>query len=58
MRGRKKEKTGELVYEAIRSGFKGIDTACQPKVRSDCLTLLRRSQENLQRRDIEYREWT
>lgn len=27
----KKEHTKELVMEAIRAGFKGIDTACQPK---------------------------
>lgn len=27
----KKEATRDLVVEAIRSGFKGIDTACQPK---------------------------
>ena len=27
----KKERTTELVTEAIRNGFTGIDTACQPK---------------------------
>ena len=27
----KKERTTSLVYEAISSGFRGIDTACQPK---------------------------
>ncbi|CAM9604236.1 unnamed protein product [Choristocarpus tenellus] len=27
----KKERTAELVKEAVRSGFRGIDTACQPK---------------------------
>lgn len=27
----KKDKTADLVYKAIRNGFKGIDTACQPK---------------------------
>ena len=27
----KKEKTAELVLLAVRSGFRGIDTACQPK---------------------------
>lgn len=27
----KKERTTELVIEAVRSGFRGIDTACQPK---------------------------
>lgn len=27
----KKERTAELVAEAVRSGFRFIDTACQPK---------------------------
>ena len=27
----KKERTADLVVKAIQSGFKGIDTACQPK---------------------------
>jgi len=27
----KKEKTKELVIQAVKAGFKGIDTACQPK---------------------------
>ncbi len=27
----KKERTAELVYEAVQAGFRGIDTACQPK---------------------------
>lgn len=27
----KKEKTQQLVVEALRAGFRGIDTACQPK---------------------------
>ena len=27
----KKEKTAELVELALRTGFRGIDTACQPK---------------------------
>ena len=27
----KKERTAELVYDAVKSGFRGIDTACQPK---------------------------
>ncbi len=27
----KKERTSDLVVEAVRAGFKGIDTACQPK---------------------------
>ncbi|TXT11116.1 hypothetical protein VHUM_01867 [Vanrija humicola] len=28
---RKKERTSELVYTALKQGFRGIDTACQPK---------------------------
>lgn len=27
----KRERTADLVYKALDSGFKGIDTACQPK---------------------------
>lgn len=27
----KKEKTADLVELALRKGFRGIDTACQPK---------------------------
>ena len=27
----KKERTTELVAQALRAGFRGIDTACQPK---------------------------
>ena len=27
----KKERTADLVYQALSSGFKGIDTAAQPK---------------------------
>ena len=27
----KKERTEELVIQAVRSGFRGVDTACQPK---------------------------
>jgi hypothetical protein len=30
---RKKERTTDLVIQAVKSGFRGIDTACQPKVR-------------------------
>lgn len=29
---RKKERTTELVVQAIKLGLRGIDTACQPKV--------------------------
>jgi diketogulonate reductase-like aldo/keto reductase len=28
----KKERTPDLVYAALKAGFRGIDTACQPKV--------------------------
>jgi diketogulonate reductase-like aldo/keto reductase len=27
----KKDRTKDLVYQAIKSGFRAIDTACQPK---------------------------
>ena len=27
----KKERTAELVMAAVKAGFRGIDTACQPK---------------------------
>ena len=27
----KKERTADLVVKAVQAGFKGIDTACQPK---------------------------
>jgi diketogulonate reductase-like aldo/keto reductase len=27
----KKERTADLVVQAIQAGFRGIDTACQPK---------------------------
>jgi hypothetical protein len=37
---RKKERTTDLVIQAVKSGFRGIDTACQPKVRlSDLIKL-------------------
>jgi hypothetical protein len=29
---RKKERTADLVYAALKAGFRGVDTACQPKV--------------------------
>lgn len=28
---RKKDRTADLVYAALQAGFRGIDTACQPK---------------------------
>jgi len=34
----KKERTADLVMQAVLSGFRGIDTACQPKhYREDCV---------------------
>lgn len=33
----KKEKTTELVTKAVLTGFRGIDTACQPKHYSEAL---------------------
>ena len=33
----KKDRTGDLVVKAIQTGFRGIDTACQPKHSSDTL---------------------
>jgi hypothetical protein len=37
---RKKERTTALVTQAVKAGFRGVDTACQPKVgwqpRGDC----------------------
>lgn len=32
LRNRKKERTTDLVIQAVNAGFRGIDTACQPKV--------------------------
>lgn len=29
---RKKDRTTDLVIQAVNAGFRGIDTACQPKV--------------------------
>lgn len=33
---RKKDRTTDLVYTALKAGFRGVDTACQPKVSSSC----------------------
>ena len=33
----KKDRTADLVVKAIQTGFRGIDTACQPKHSSDTL---------------------
>ena len=51
----KKEHTKELVIKAIRAGFRGIDTACQPKHYNeagvgDALVLL--AQEGFRREDL------
>lgn len=36
---RKKERTTDLVIQAVNAGFRGIDTACQPKVGSSSLSV-------------------
>jgi diketogulonate reductase-like aldo/keto reductase len=43
----KKEQTADLVVQAIRAGFRGIDTACQPKHYNEALVgvALRRLQD-------------
>ncbi|MBW1609002.1 MAG: aldo/keto reductase, partial [Deltaproteobacteria bacterium] len=33
----KKDRTGDLVVKAIQTGFRGIDTACQPKHYNEAL---------------------
>lgn len=51
----KKELTDSFVYEALKSGFKGIDTACQPKhYREDLvgIGLKKAFDENIKRKDI------
>eukprot|EP01119_Soliformovum_irregulare_P000937 TRINITY_DN10690_c0_g1_i2.p1 TRINITY_DN10690_c0_g1~~TRINITY_DN10690_c0_g1_i2.p1 ORF type:complete len:219 (+),score=57.96 TRINITY_DN10690_c0_g1_i2:85-741(+) len=52
----KKERTHELVVAAVRSGFRGIDTACQPKhYREDLVgTALEELQtkHNISRKDL------
>ena len=52
----KKEKTADLVYQAICSGFKGVDTAAQPKhYREDLVGQgIRRalSEDNISRGDV------
>ncbi|KAK4684757.1 hypothetical protein P7C73_g5412, partial [Tremellales sp. Uapishka_1] len=50
----KKERTTELVYQALKAGFRGIDTACQPKhYREDLVGagIQRAVQEGIIRRD-------
>ena len=51
----KKENTTDLVYEALLQGFKGIDTACQPKhYREDLVGfgLLKAYEKGIKREDI------
>ncbi len=51
----KKEQTADFVYEALKSGFKGIDTACQPKHYQENLVgvgLKKALDEGLKREDI------
>jgi diketogulonate reductase-like aldo/keto reductase len=51
----KKENTTDLVFEALKQGFKGVDTACQPKhYREDLvgLGLLKAYEIGIKREDI------
>jgi diketogulonate reductase-like aldo/keto reductase len=51
----KKEQTADFVYEALQSGFKGIDTACQPKHYQEDLVgvgLQKALDEGLKREDL------
>lgn len=51
----KKERTTELVLDAVRSGFRGIDTACQPKhYREDLVgdALVALQKEGYRRKDL------
>ena len=51
----KKENTTNLVFEALKQGFKGVDTACQPKhYREDLvgLGLLKAYEVGIKRQDI------
>lgn len=51
----KKDNTANLVYEALMQGFKGIDTACQPKhYREDLVGegLLKAYEEGIKREDL------
>lgn len=51
----KKENTSNLVFEALKQGFKGVDTACQPKhYREDLvgLGLLKAYEVGIKRQDI------
>lgn len=51
----KKERTSRLVELALRSGFRGVDTACQPKHYSEALVgeaLLNMQHEGIKREDV------
>lgn len=51
----KKERTSSLVELALRSGFRGVDTACQPKHYSEALVgeaLLNMQHEGIKREDV------
>ena len=51
----KKERTTTLVEAALRSGFRGVDTACQPKHYNESLVgeaLLNMQHEGIKREDI------
>jgi len=51
----KKERTTRLVELALRSGFRGVDTACQPKHYSEALVgeaLLTMQHEGIKREDV------
>ena len=51
----KKERTADLVFQAIQAGFRGIDTACQPKHYSEPLVgegIHRALDEGIRREDL------
>jgi diketogulonate reductase-like aldo/keto reductase len=51
----KKDRTADLVVKAIQAGFRGIDTACQPKHYNEPLVgaaLLRLKDQGIERKDI------
>ena len=51
----KKERTADLVEKAVQTGFRGIDTACQPKHYNEALVgdaLQRLEAQGIQRKDL------
>lgn len=51
----KKDKTADLVFKAIKNGFRGIDTACQPKHYNEAgvgEAIQRLSNEGITRKDL------